>query len=90
MAETRRWIAARRRLPALRHGDIRFVAAPDPVLRVLRTTGAQQLECLLNFCADPVSLELDAAHTTIEGSRMRRDGGAITLDGYGACVVRIA
>jgi alpha-glucosidase len=90
LAETRRWIAARRGHPALRHGDIRFLAAPDTLLRFVRTTSSQQLECLFNFGPDPVTLDLDPAHPTIECSRMRRDGGAITLDGYGACIVRIA
>jgi alpha-glucosidase len=46
---TRRFLAARKASPALRHGEIAFVEAPDPVLAFTRSCDGEQILCIFNM-----------------------------------------
>ena len=49
---------ARREMPALRRGDIRYVAAAGPVLAFTRTWGEETVLCAANAGPDPAELTL--------------------------------
>jgi len=89
----RRLLAWRRRQPALRTGDIRFVDAPEPVLALVRSPetdgdGATLL-CLFNLGSEPMSFELQVPATTAVATELDaalqglRTGRRITLPAHG-------
>ena len=87
----RELLRARRRLPALRYGDIRFVDAPEPLLCFLRECDGQRVLAAFNLSADTVHW------TAPEGWRLsplpdfgmraaKRDGAQLVFDAYAACI----
>jgi alpha-glucosidase len=63
---TRRLIALRKRLPALRTGAIRPVDAPAPLLAFERGEGAERLLCVFNLGSEPVDWPLPSGWRIIE------------------------
>ena len=53
----------RRQHPALRHGSMRFVDAPDDALCFLREFAGQALLCCFNFGPEPCTLKLPTGST---------------------------
>jgi alpha-glucosidase len=63
---TRRLIALRKRLPALRTGAIRPVDTPAPLLAFERGDGATRLLCVFNLGSEPVDWPLPSGWRIIE------------------------
>ena len=76
--------------PALRHGAIRFLAAPEPILAFVRETAAQRVLVVLNLGDAPVSMPLPPwahVHAPLAGhgfAQAHVEAGELTLPGYGA------
>lgn len=90
-----RWFSAlgrlRKRSPALRQGDIRYLAASGPLLSYARTRDSDTLITALNLSAQPVELTLPADCEVILGSgslTAAEDGIAVRLPGYSGSVLR--
>lgn len=86
----RRFLAFRRSQPALRHGSIRFLDAPDGVLGFLREHDGQQLLVALNFNPEPASLELPLGRSPrmLQGHGFEPcqvDARRVRLPAAGAC-----
>jgi alpha-glucosidase len=64
----RRLLAIRRASPALRHGDITLVDAPDAVLAYRRSAHEDQRLVLVNFGHTPVDVPLDSRWTLLASS----------------------
>jgi alpha-glucosidase len=78
-----RW---RRDQPLLRAGNLRFLDAPDAVLRFERRSGDAAIQGLFNLSAVPVSLALSQALAPLEGTPFagaRADDHVLTLPPYG-------
>jgi alpha-glucosidase len=78
-----RW---RRGLPLLRAGDIRFIDAPDPVLRFERRRGNSAVQAVFNLGAEPVSLPLPRSLAPLEGAPFagaKVDGRTLMLPPFG-------
>jgi alpha-glucosidase len=54
--EWRRFLVYRARHPALRHGHLRNLRLPEPLIGFVRETGQERIVCLFNFSAEPVRL----------------------------------
>jgi alpha-glucosidase len=46
---TRRFLAARKASPTLRHGEITFIEAPDPILAFTRSCDGEEILCVFNM-----------------------------------------
>ncbi|MBK8176368.1 MAG: alpha-glucosidase [Rhodospirillales bacterium] len=93
LAFTRRFLAWRKRHPALVRGDIRFLDAPEPVLAFERTAGTDRVLCAFNLGAEPRSVALD--HTgaqpldapALGTPPATVDGGRALLPPWGALIL---
>lgn len=78
----------RRRQPALRWGDIRFLDMPEPLLAFVRTFGDQTMLALFNLGADDVAVPLPAGRARVHDDHGlpggRIENGRIQLPGYSA------
>ncbi len=85
LARVRRFIGWRRNQPALQHGSIRFLDAPEPLLCLERHAGAQQLRAVFNLGPQPATFG-GAGLTAIEGHGFGGilEDGVIRLAGFGA------
>ncbi|MDQ3205521.1 MAG: alpha-glucosidase family protein [Pseudomonadota bacterium] len=80
-----RW---RKTQPALLHGDIAFVDAPEPVLAFVRSANGESMLVVFNLGAGPVDWELPAdlrQLVPVEGHGLsgRQDGDRLQLPGRG-------
>jgi alpha-glucosidase len=78
-----RW---RRDQPLLRAGSLRFIDAPQPVLRFERRLGNSAIQAAFNLGAEPVSLSLAQPLAPLEGTPFtgaKADGDVLTLPPYG-------
>jgi alpha-glucosidase len=55
LAHSRRFLASRRKSPALRLGDIQFLDADKPILAFTRTHGSERVLCVFNLSAGDAS-----------------------------------
>ena len=85
----RRFLAWRRTQPALVHGAIRFVPAPEPVLAFVRETDGQRLFAAFNLSGAAVDVAVDAGTAralAVEGlAAGTLHGGRLRLPAYGVC-----
>jgi alpha-glucosidase len=83
---TRQFLHWRRDQPALRHGPIRFVDAPAPLLALERAEAGRRLLCLFNLGAEAARFVSPSAvePATGHGFESGFEDGIITLPGYGA------
>jgi len=85
---TRRFLAWRKTQPALLHGAIRFLDAPEPVLAFVREDGAQRLLVAFNLSARPVDVALSGLGVrAIDGHGLSTGEvtlGRLRLPAYGA------
>lgn len=63
---TRRFLAWRKRHPALIRGDIRFLDLAEPLLGFERTAGAECVLCVFNLSGEEHSFRLHAAASIID------------------------
>jgi len=84
---TRRLLAARKALPALRWGDARVLAADTALLLFRRRFGEERLLCLFNFGPDPVTWPAGVPRTA-EPLLAVGGAGRGALPGYSGCVLR--
>ena len=85
LAWTRRVLALRRRLPALRLGDLRFVEAPDGVVAFERGHGGERVMVAVNLTAEPAQWRLPPGERLIGSGVM--EGG---MAPYGAAMIRLS
>jgi alpha-glucosidase len=64
----RRLLAARRASPALRHGDVALLDAPDDVLAYRRSTAGDERVVLVNFGQAEVGVPLDGRWALVASS----------------------
>ena len=83
---TRRFLAWRKRYPALIDGSIRFVDAPEPVLAFERAKDGARLLCAFNLGSQPVRAELavDGGWTPLPsaGAETLPDPARLSLPGH--------
>lgn len=87
----REMLSFRRAELALKSGKSLFLAAPDPVLALLRGTGAEALLCLFNLGAEPRALRLTGGGTPVgpaQGAVL--EGEALDLAANGYLFLRVA
>ncbi|WP_064746678.1 alpha-glucosidase [Lysobacter antibioticus] len=89
----RRFLAWRKRYPALLQGAIAFLDTPEPVLAFVRGEGPQAMLLAFNLGPAPVALELGerAAWSVDEGHGLPSgtvEAGRLRLPGYGVYVAR--
>lgn len=87
----REMLAFRRAEPGLRSGKSRFLVAPDPVLALLRSSGAEALLCLFNLGAEPRALRLTGGGMPVgpaQGAML--EGEALDLAANGYLFLRVA
>ena len=91
LQSTRHFLAWRRHQPALRLGGQSFLAAPEPVLALLREHAGEALLCVFNLGADPIGYEAPVPFRPIEGHGFRAGthGQRIMLPPYDACFGRL-
>ncbi|MBD8879992.1 alpha-glucosidase [Rhodanobacter sp. 7MK24] len=90
----RRFMRWRREQPALRHGSIRFLETPEPVLAFVRELGDERLLAVFNLsaaaveCAPPLSDALQPlqGHGLVEGAM---NGGRLSLPAHGSLFARV-
>ena len=58
LSYARAFLAARKTLPVLRTGEMKFVAAPTPLLVFSRNSDSERLLCVFNLSRGPVTFEL--------------------------------
>ncbi len=86
---TRRLIALRRALPALRHGRAVVVSAPPGLLAFERGQGETRLFCLFELAGQEASIPVDAGWApamTLQGASII--SAAVNLPPYGAAILR--
>jgi alpha-glucosidase len=86
-----RWRAAQ---PALRHGDIRFLDVPEPVLAFVRNDDSEQVLAVFNLGkqAQTVALQEFGAATPLEGHGLQQgvwQNGRLELPGHGVLFARL-
>jgi alpha-glucosidase len=91
--KVRKFLAWRRKQPALYTGAIRFLDTPEPVLAFLRETAGETLLCLFNLGRDAVTVDLPGLGTpellADSGfSASFKDGKAV-LEPLGAAFARV-
>ena len=90
----RRFLAWRRTQPALVHGAIRFVPAPEPVLAFVRETDGQRLFAAFNLSGAAVDVAVDAGTAralAVEGlAAGALHDGRLRLPAYGVCYGELA
>jgi alpha-glucosidase len=91
LAATTGWLAQRRRRSALRHGDLRMLALPAPLLGWTRTLVDETLLCVFNLGADVQVAVLpagDAVGVLHASAGVALEGQALTLPPFGAALLR--
>jgi alpha-glucosidase len=92
LALTRQLIALRRREPALRTGEVRFIDLPEPLLGFERVDGSRQIACFFNVSANSASFDWPSA---VGASNLAASGciladAHIALAPWGFCVLGAA
>jgi alpha-glucosidase len=85
------WLAQRQRSPALRHGDLRMLPLPAPLLGWTRTLAGETLLCAFNLGADSLAASLPAragAHVLHGSTGATLEGHTLTLPPFGAALLR--
>ena len=90
----RRFMHWRRGLPALRHGSIRFLDTPEPVLAFVRELGEERVLAAFNLGAEAAECELPPigelqllqGHGLASGTL---DGGRLRLPAHGSLFARV-
>jgi alpha-glucosidase len=92
LAITRHLIALRRREPALRTGEVRFIDLTEPLLGFERCTGSRRLTCFFNVSASEARLEWPeaAGASSLAASGCTLAGDQIALAPWGFCVLGAA
>ncbi len=97
LAFTRAFLAWRRAHPALKHGGIRFLDVPEPLLAFVRDGGGEMLACAFNLGAEPVAAEIAALarlrplavpHDSGRLAGGRLTAGRLTLPGHGFLIAQ--
>jgi alpha-glucosidase len=91
LAATMGWLAQRQRSPALRHGDLRMLPLPAPLLGWTRTLAGETLLCAFNLGADSLAASLPAragAHVLHGSTGATLEGHTLTLPPFGAALLR--
>ena len=78
----------RRESPALRRGDIDYLAAQDGLLAFTRSAEGQSVLCACNADSEPVVLPLKAKNVTLLAGDGALKRGELTLPGVSAAVLR--
>ena len=80
---TRSIIAWRKQQPALKHGSIAFIDAPENVIAFARETEEQRVLCYFNAQAEPVVIDVDPAlHNPFDMTGRYLNNGQLTLMPY--------
>lgn len=88
---TRGFIDFRKRHPALREGDIRFIDLPEPLLAFERSTKNETLVCVFNLGADPAEAMLPRGGRPLDyGLPGEVRGARAILPPYGGVVLAAA
>jgi len=95
LQQVRRFLAWRRRHPALVRGDIRFLDTPEPVLAFVREGEGQALLVVFNLSAAPVQWPLPEGMkaTTVVDHGLRAatlEAGTLSLPGRGSWFATLA
>lgn len=86
LAFTRQFLAWRRTQLPLRHGAIRFLKAPEPILALERSLGEDRVVAVFNLGAEPVSFTLPRGLRPLTGhglSECRLDAHTLLLPAWG-------
>ncbi|MDH5835554.1 alpha-glucosidase family protein [Luteimonas kalidii] len=88
-----RWRCAQ---PALRHGAIRFIDAPEPILAFVRETAAQRVLVVLNLGGTPASMTLPPwarTYSPLAGHGLAQahcDAAGLVLPAHGAWYAQLS
>ena len=87
LAFYREMLSLRKSTEALRAGNTKFLDLPEPVLGFMR---GDSMMCIYNLSADPVTVDLPQAVTSVLDQAADLSGTHITLGGSGFIIGRIA